>query len=156
MSNFNYCPVVWHFCGEGNRMCQKDEKIQERALRFIYEEYNCDYESLLKKSGLPSLQIRRLRTIAIEVFKILHKDCPVYLHDIINFKSSNYSFRKQHTVEVPRVRTTHYGLHSLRYAGAALWNELPDVIRAQSNINQFKSLINNWNGSPCRCSSCRS
>ena len=30
MSNFNYCPIVWHFCGETNT--RKIEKIQERAL----------------------------------------------------------------------------------------------------------------------------
>ena len=63
MSNFNYCPVVWHFCGEVNT--QKMEKIQERALRFIYEDYNSSYEFLLKKSGLPTLKIRRLRTMAM-------------------------------------------------------------------------------------------
>ena len=34
MSNFNYCPVVWHFCEESNT--KQMEKIQERALRFIY------------------------------------------------------------------------------------------------------------------------
>ena len=38
MSNFNYCPLVWHFCGEVNT--KKKEKIQERALRFIYQDYN--------------------------------------------------------------------------------------------------------------------
>jgi hypothetical protein len=36
MSNFNHCPLVWHFCGEVNT--KKVEKIQERALRFIYED----------------------------------------------------------------------------------------------------------------------
>ena len=41
MSNFNYCPLVWHFCGEVNT--KKVEKIQERALRFIYEDYLASY-----------------------------------------------------------------------------------------------------------------
>jgi hypothetical protein len=40
------------------------EKIQERALGFIYEDYNSSYENLLEKSKLPSLKIRRLKTIA--------------------------------------------------------------------------------------------
>ena len=48
------------------------EKIQERALRFIYEDFNSDYNTLLLKSGLPSLKIRCLRMMAIEIFKILH------------------------------------------------------------------------------------
>ena len=31
----------------------KMEKIQERALRFIYEDYNSSYENLLQKSNYP-------------------------------------------------------------------------------------------------------
>jgi hypothetical protein len=132
------------------------EKIQERALRFIYEDFNSDYDTLLLKSGLPSLKIRRLRMMATYIFKILHKQSPAYLNNIVSFKHIYYSFRGQQTVEIPQVRTTNFGLHSLRYAGVTLWNELPDEIRAQTNLNQFKSLINNWNGNSCRCGSSRS
>jgi hypothetical protein len=48
-------------------------EIQERALRFIYEDYDSSDEDLLQKSKLPSLKIRRIRTIAIETFKIIHR-----------------------------------------------------------------------------------
>jgi hypothetical protein len=58
------------------------EKIQERALRFIYDDYNSSYENLLEKSKLPSLKIRRLKNIAVETFKIIHKNSPSYLHDL--------------------------------------------------------------------------
>ena len=72
LSNFNYCPVTWHFCSEKNT--KKMEKIQERALRFIYNDYVLNYEKLLEKSKMPSLKVRRLRSIAIETFKIIHKE----------------------------------------------------------------------------------
>jgi hypothetical protein len=49
------------------------EKIQERALRFIYNDSDSSYENLLEKSQLPSLRLRRLRSMAIEVFKIINK-----------------------------------------------------------------------------------
>jgi hypothetical protein len=73
--------VVCHFCGESNT--KKMEKIQKRALGFIYEDCNSDYDTLLLKSGLPSLKIRRLRMKAIEIFKILHRQLPAYLNDIV-------------------------------------------------------------------------
>ena len=104
ISNFNYCPLVWHFCGETNT--KKIEKIQERALRFIYNEYTSSYEDLLCKSKLPSLKVRRLRTFALEVFKIVNKDCPVYLFDLIDIKNTSYSFRYQNKAALPQVRTT--------------------------------------------------
>jgi hypothetical protein len=52
------------------------EKIQECALRFIYEDFNSDYDTLLLKSGLPSLKIRRLRMMAIEIFKAVSVNWP--------------------------------------------------------------------------------
>ena len=154
MSNFNYCPIVWHFCGETNT--RKIEKIQERALRFIYEDYSSSYEDLLNKSRLPTLKIRPLRTMAIEVYKILNKKSPMYLNDLFVYKESRYYFRKTNTVEVPQVRTTYHGLHSFRFAGATLWNELPNELRNVSSLSQFKSLINSWNGGSCMCGSCKS
>jgi hypothetical protein len=48
------------------------EKIQERALKFIYNENHSTYQELLAKSQLPSLKIRHIRTIAIETFKIIN------------------------------------------------------------------------------------
>ena len=33
---------------------------------------------------MPSLKVRRLRSIAIETFKIIHKESPIYLHDLVN------------------------------------------------------------------------
>jgi hypothetical protein len=59
--------VVWHFFWESNT--KKMEKIQERALKFIYEDFNSDYDTLLLKSDLPSLKIRRLRMMGKEIFK---------------------------------------------------------------------------------------
>ena len=107
MSNFNYCSLTWHFCGEVET--KKLEKIQERALRFIYEDHVSSYETLLHKSKMPSLKLRRMRTLALETFRIIHKETPVYLHDIINVKYNSYSFRYSNLVEILQVRTTFYG-----------------------------------------------
>ena len=35
--HFNFCPLVWHFCGESNT--QKLERIQNRALRFVFDDH---------------------------------------------------------------------------------------------------------------------
>ena len=62
LSKFNYCPLAWHFRTERNS--KKLEKIQERALRFVYDDFNSTYEELLNKANIPSLNIRRIRTMA--------------------------------------------------------------------------------------------
>jgi hypothetical protein len=71
LSNFNYCPLVWHFCGEGNT--KKLEKIQERALRFIYN----DSQTAPMKIYLKNHSY------------IHYKQTPVYLHDLVTIKKSS-------------------------------------------------------------------
>jgi hypothetical protein len=94
--------------------------------------------------------------MAIEVNKIMNKKSPMYLNDLFVYKDSCYSFRKTNRVEVPQVKTTYHGLHSFRYSGATLWNELPNELRKVSSLSQFKSLINSLSGGSCRCGSCKS
>ena len=38
LSNFNFCPLAWHFCTDKNS--KNLEKVEERALRFVYEDYH--------------------------------------------------------------------------------------------------------------------
>ena len=129
------------------------EKIQERALRFIYDDYNSSYENLLEKSKLPSLKIRRLKTIAVETLKIIHKNSPSYLHDLINIKLQNHNFRSQETAVLPRV-STRYGLKSFRCNAVQIWNELPNHCRRETSLGQFKNVIQTWDpmNSSCQCS----
>ena len=153
MSNFNYCPLVWHFCGEVNT--EKIEKIQERTLRFIYQDCNSSYDTLLRKSQLPSLKVRRLRAIALEAFKILNNQTPVYLSDLLTYKSHSYSFSYTNTVEIHQVRTITYGVRSFRSNAAKIWNSLPQKFREITSAKQFRSQTGTWSGGGvCTCSLC--
>ena len=120
LSNFNFCPLAWHFCTDTNS--KKLEKVQERALRFIYEDYSSSYTTLLDMAKVPTLQVRRIRTMALETYKIINSQAPVCLSDLVNLKKSKYSFRYKHILDLPYVRTSTYGKKSFRYAAASLWN----------------------------------
>ena len=56
---------------------------------------------------------------------------------------------------LPRVRTTRYGLHSLRYAATKLWNDLPNEYRQDMSLDHFKNLMNKWGGEVCKCNFCK-
>jgi hypothetical protein len=111
---------------------------------------------LLEKSKLPSLKITRLKTIVVETFKIIHKNSPSYLHDLINIKLQNYNFRSHETAVLLRFRTTRYGLKSFRYNTAQIWIELPTHCRRETSLGQFKNLIQTWDpmNSSCQCNAC--
>ena len=96
-------------------------------------------------------EIRRIRTIAIETFKIVNKTSPFYLHDLITIKQSKYSFRYQNTASIPSTRTTRYGIETFKYFAAKTWNELLNHFRLENSFKQFKNLINSWNCSSCHC-----
>ena len=65
-SNFNYCPRVWHFCGVTNN--NKLEKIQERSLRILFNDYESDVHDLLDSIGGQTLALRRLKYMLLEVY----------------------------------------------------------------------------------------
>ena len=104
-------------------------KAQEQALRFVYEDFISSYEDLLRKTGLPSLHIRRMRTMAIEAFKILNEMCPPILANLVEKRSSSYNFRYSNILQVPTAHTSTFGKRSFRYAAPVLWNSLPDDFR---------------------------
>jgi hypothetical protein len=95
----------------------KWKRFKKKLSGLFCDNYNSSYENLLEKSKLPSLKIGRLITIAVETFKIIHKNSPSYLHDF-NIKFQNYNFRSQETAVLPGVRTTRHGLKSFPYKAA--------------------------------------
>ena len=89
--NFNYCPLIRHFCSKPN--AEKLEKLQYRALRIGFNDNTSSYENLLNRVKLPTLHINRLRCIATETYKCTNNLSPEYLRDLVEIKQSNYSFR---------------------------------------------------------------
>ena len=69
-SNFNYCPLVWHF--NSCKALRKIENIHKRCLRMIDNDHHNDYETLLKISGTPTMQIKRIKQSTIEIFKTVN------------------------------------------------------------------------------------
>ena len=63
LSNFNYCPLVWYFSTA--RELQKIERIQERALRLIHDDYESDYNVLLDRLNTVTTKVKRMRTLCI-------------------------------------------------------------------------------------------
>ena len=91
MSIFNFCPLVWHYCGEGNT--DKLEKLHIRALKFVYQDFTSSYENLLIRADTYSLNVKIIRLIVLEVFKIISGDRPPYLSKLIIRKETQYSCR---------------------------------------------------------------
>ena len=64
---------------------RKIEKIQERCLQMMLDDYESNYDALLHKSGKSTLEVKRLRTLAIEVFKTLNNKNPSSMKEIFHW-----------------------------------------------------------------------
>ena len=112
MSNFNYCPTIWHFCSAKNF---HEIKNNEHALRFAYNDYTSTYCNLLDKAETCTLELRRIRFICTAIFKVLNQTGPSYMSNLITPRQSHYSSRRPSDLFVPRVNQTTNGLKSFRF-----------------------------------------
>ncbi len=85
LAHFNYGPMVWHFCGKA--YTKKIELIQERGLRFLLNDQKSTYHELLEKCNYTTMPIRRIKTIAIEVFKSLHDLNQNFMKEMFNINN---------------------------------------------------------------------
>ena len=120
-SNFEYCPLVWHFCGKTNN--NRLEKIQERSLRILQDTYELSYEELLNRNGSGTLLPRRIKLLLLETYKSFHGMNANCLHNIFKF---NWTSHERQSVKLiqPKLRTYSYGLWSFSYLGSKLWNDI--------------------------------
>ena len=105
LCHFQFCSIVWHFCGVGNT----------KKMRFVYGDYTSDYDSLLCKSKMPSLKLGRERNIAIQTYKIKNNLAPRYLKELI----TPIQKAKFH---LPLFKSTRHGLNSFAFMAPWIWN----------------------------------
>ena len=110
--------------------------------------------TLLANSGRSSLYADRVRFIAIEIYKVLHRLSPPFLQDMFERKAHIHNLRNDNTLHLNKFRTIKYGKKSLRYQGAKLWNDLPLTCKNVGNVEDFKKEIRKWSGPECGCGVC--
>ena len=133
-----YSHTIWHFCCASDK--RKLERVQERALRAVFNDKVAGYEELLRKADLPNLQNRRLQDIAILVYKAKHNLCPQYISDLFTSKNTRINLRNA-DINIPRFNTVNYGKHSLRYLGARIWSKLDAGVKSSATLGIFKVKI---------------
>ena len=151
LANFNYCPLVWHFCS--SESMKRQERIQERAFRLLLNDYESDYDQLLSAVNKPSLEIRRLKLLATEIFKTINNLNPSYMKEFFQLNSRRDITSKKLVVQSQNSKK--YGTNTLRSLGPKIWNSLSVDIRTSNSLSTFKELIKTWSGPKCQCNNCK-
>ena len=148
--NFSYCPLVWHFCS--CKSSQKIEKIQFRGRRIIYNGYSSDYQTLLKLNQKPSMEIKRLRNLALEIFKTINDLNPGFIKSTFSAKLN--ARVSPNDILVKACKSTTFGNKSLAILGPKIWNALPQNMKAENSYVKFKEYSTTWFGPKCKFNVC--
>ena len=150
-AQFKCCLITWMFC---SRSCDNTiTKLQERALRLIYDDYESSFDGLFNKNKSFSIHHQNIQKLMIEVYKSLNKPSPDNYFDSI-FTSKRRQDPQQNDLLVPSVKTVTKGKDSAKYLGAVTWNSIPSHIRQQDSLEKFCDLIKKWKPD-CKCKLCK-
>ena len=73
-SEFGYCPLVWMF--HSRKLNSRVNKLHERALRIVYQDYASSFTELLEKDNSTTIHNRNIQLLATELFKVKNELLP--------------------------------------------------------------------------------
>jgi ribonuclease P/MRP protein subunit RPP40 len=119
------------------------ERVQRRATKLIEGYRNLCYEERLKKTGLTSLEKRRVRGDLIQVFKILKGIDRVNYKDY--FQISNTGRTRGHSYKLIKKRSTG-DLRKYFFSQRVVdtWNILPQGVVEADTVNCFKNRLDKF------------
>ena len=134
---------------------RKVTHAHEKALRIVYKDCKNDFVSLLRQSNLISIHVRNLQLLMTEIFKAKFDLNPLFMKDILIERSITYNIRHGNNTQLPKVRTTSFGVKTLANLGNEVWMYLPHDIKQSDTLSTFKKRIRDWNDDRCNFRLCR-
>ena len=144
--------MAWHFCTKKNTP-KKMKKYKSELCDFYMMIIHPPLKLCLKMQRFPPYKWDVSGQWHLRLTK-LYTTWLLYVYKIYSIlKIQNITYRN--ILDVPQVRTTTYGKRSFRFAAVSLWNNLPDHFKTENSFAHFRSLVQSWTGSDCRCSACK-
>ena len=124
------------------------------CLHFIFNDCHSSYDKLLDKINWPSLHNRRIHDMLTLVYKSFHDLAPSYINELLRERNSSDNLCGKHSLSIPRVQSTKYGLHSFPYSASKYWNMFPELLRTAESLHVFKSKVKSISFDNKCCSFC--
>ena len=103
--HFNYRTESWHF--RSNRSTEKLEKLNKRAVHFVYQDKISTYETL---DGYGTLANQRLAKMSNTVFgAIANGNAPTSISELLMARNSNYNLCGDAILKLPKVNLQSMG-----------------------------------------------
>ena len=135
-------------------------KIQKKAVRIISNKVGFIANTFAREHSAPLFKELKLLNI-YDIYKVealkfvydsLHKNNPPQFHTFYSYPTNQTSTaaNRESNLNTPQVRTSTYGLKSLKYTGVMLWNGLSAILRNLPSKKCFgkavkKQFLENYN-----------
>ena len=96
-------------------------KVQERALRLITNDYQSSFNFLLNKFNEFSVHQRNLQTLMIELYKIIRQIAPPIMNSLFVFREKTHNIRNYQILSNNVRKTVRYGLETKLYKFLLFW-----------------------------------
>ena len=144
-SQFKYCPLILMFCSR--RVNNRTNKLHERTLKLVYDDYETSFSDLLAIDGS--------FTLLLEMYKIKYNLSESCLKDLFSVVDGNYNLHSQSDFGVPGINTVFHKANSIRYFGLVISNSLPNDLKNICDFDLFKTTIQRWKPVDCPCRLCK-
>ena len=114
------------------------ERVNQRALRYVYKDKGISYENLLDCIDLnTTLEGRRIQDMLLAINNCFQDKAPRPVADLVKLKKTDYNLRGTKMLSLPKLNSTKHGLKPFRYFAAKTWNALPNAIRDKAGTRRL-------------------
>ena len=135
MSYINYASTIHDGCSQDTFI--NVNAIHRKAVRHLINNPEQQTDEKLKTLNILPLAKQYEYNKIVLVHKIYHEMTPSYLNNLIR-KAPNRYHSKSLILPLPRIDLFK---NSLSFSGAALWNALPNELKAISSLKSFKTKL---------------
>ena len=152
-SQFGYCPLVWMY--HNRKLNNRINKIQERALRLVYNDNTSNLNELLEIEKSVTVHERNLQVLVTEIYKIENNLSLGIMENIFEKMHLKYSLRDPLKFKSNNIKTTKYGTETINFRASKIWGCVSCDIKNSKFLNEFKFKIKRWKPIGCDCRICK-
>jgi ribonuclease P/MRP protein subunit RPP40 len=136
-----YCVQAWSPNLEKDKLLL--EKVQRRATKMIEGFGRLSYDERLRRTGLTTLEERRIRGDLIETFKMVKGISKVDHTKFFSISEHNRTRGNTYKLEKKQcntnIRSSFFSQRIVNY-----WNGLPEEVVSAESVNTFKNRLDKW------------
>ena len=151
-SQFGYCPLVWMF--HSRALNNRINRIHERSLRMVYQDYKASFEDLLEKDESFTVHERNIHTLCLELYKVAWGISPQIMRLVFPTKP-NINYPWENIFQTCNIKTVTWGSESLSHLGPKIWSLIPLSLKKIPVLHKFKKKIKLWKPVNCPCRICK-